>query len=337
MSSSQRFIQRRLHDSTQKTNPYFQKTQRSFLERHWEALLSVLLIFIAAVYFIGFSGTFIVNRFIISGNVYITNEVLTATFREITSGKRGLVLPQNNILFFPEQTAKKMFTDRYVLENIDISKKYPHEIFLTLKERIPGLTYRVNGETFYMDRAGVTTERITEAPDPRYPVIDDANARDADVQQALLPEKLVVFYLSLVEQFPENIGLTVTSGEVGAMSCSRPEVVKETIVPQETDAETEEEENTELKNRNANGSNDTEDEEPTIVEVVRETAVDCDGVDLYHQLTIKTEQDVLIHFTTLDTLDAQIERLQLLIHQHLKTLEGVKYVDLRFGNKIYYQ
>ncbi len=310
------------------------------MEAHWETLLSFVLVVIAIIYLVGFSGTFLITKFVISGNVYLTNEVLTQTFRDVTNSKRWWLLPQNNSLFFSEEEAEKTFTDKYILETIDISKKYPHEIYLTLKERIPGLTYRANGQTFYMDRKGVITEQVTEKPDPRYPLMEDQNAREVELQKEMLPEDFVVFYLSLMERFPENLGLTVTQGKVGEISCSRPEIVKETIVSEDDILQSEEREEKKDNTDSASESNtNTEDKKvkKTVIEVVKETPVACEDLDVYHHLTLKTDKNILLHFTTLDSLDAQIERLNLLLNQHLETLDGLAYIDLRFGNKIYYQ
>jgi cell division septal protein FtsQ len=143
-----------------------------------------------------YGSCLLINKIEVQGGNKIPNETVTELAWKQANGKKLLILPQKNILFFSSNELSATLQAMYNLENIKVVKKYPHELFITFEEKKPAFYWLQDERLYYVSEKGTI---ITEATSIDFPLVEnltDIKISSTSSQVNLTPE-YINYLLSL--------------------------------------------------------------------------------------------------------------------------------------------
>src|SRR3989338_4527612 len=154
------------------------------------------------IYFLFFSNLLQITEQNIEGLKTLKNEdIYSVTYPIINQIALGIAAlkPQRNIFFFSNEfTVGKILADFPVVEKVEIKKKYPHKLIVSIKEREPIGVWcfdsLAGGECRYFDKYGIFWGQALKSSGPLFLNVED--------------ERILEFYPKTVEtQFKEAFNL----------------------------------------------------------------------------------------------------------------------------------
>lgn len=211
------------------------------------------------------------------------------------------------------------------LNSCTIERRNYHTLVVTISERTPNLIWETTtGMKYFIDEKGIIVERVSSDVPSTFKTIVDVNGLAADVgARVKQPGYLTALY---------DIERTMSGLPVHPVSYKTWEVKCRTI-SQET--------NKQNTNNNEQPNEDTALENNSEPVLVNASASECDRDALIVNdptLVVETNEGWNILFDTSTGIEAQVRKLQLALQQTLKNKrENLQYVDVRYGDKIYYE
>jgi len=274
--------------SRRRRNPYFSNSSQDHFAasklKNTLAHISPrawLWLFLIAIIALLLSWLFLFSNILIIKNIEVSETSLIPSFdienlaQERLTKTKFLILSESRLAVFDAKALKNQITERYVVDKIQVSKKIPSTLVITIYEKTPTAVWFEADTYQQIDAAGWVLASVS----------------------------------GNVEGLP-----TIYNNGWPRINNKKIEGVANTI--------------TFAKSLNSEFSN-------------RFSAIKI------KQLTVDNEQDTIklvpergaiVYFSTIDNISSQIDRLDLLLLSELKgRFEKTLYIDLRFGDKVYYQ
>ncbi|XOU94897.1 MAG: cell division protein FtsQ/DivIB [Candidatus Kerfeldbacteria bacterium] len=197
-------------------NPLFIKsdTWKDFIIENKELIgLMLLLIISIIIYLILYSSIFKINKVELIGFDKISAKTISKEYIGTQlNNYRLLLFRQDNILLFNKEDFVRNINNNYSLESINIDKKFPHTLIITIQEKSPFLIYSTNNSKFYLDENGIISSKITDDTDnDKITIITNDANEEASANETIFSNDKIVFILNVVEKLPKIDSINVTS------------------------------------------------------------------------------------------------------------------------------
>lgn len=191
---------RRMHPnrgSAPEPNPLFTKRNwQSYVIEHFSTFgLLVIFLILGSVYLLLYSSLFAVTRIEIQGTETISPTTLDQKYVRWQLGqRRWLLLTQNNTITFDSSWLKENINNNYGLESIEVKKKLPHTITVTLIEKKPELIWAIADAQYYIGQNGqlTTLSILTDVP-PTLPLLYDESNTPVQPGDTVITSEQVLF------------------------------------------------------------------------------------------------------------------------------------------------
>lgn len=359
------------------SNPYFpQKEKLEIFDKNKKkknmvlidilAIIGIIVLLVgASLYLIFGTNYFIIKNINISGNKNISQDEINSLIDDYTNTNRCYFISTKNWLFFQpikaQNSIKEGISNKFALADVKIYKKWPNTINITITERIPGLVWVSKDQYYYLDLEGFTTEKITSKQDVKqdFPIIYDKNEIEIVENKQVIAKKLVDFILSLSEELTKA-GFKIDSYSIPKITCEEQQYKMEKIITEEIDKTSDKELKEKkkkildrynkgeitaeesillldnLKNANVNENNNTNSSETMEWQAVT-VPKECDYAKIIKEIDVKTTDNYEIYFDSSLDLNTQIKNLQQTISQKIKDIKKIKYIDVRYLDRVYYK
>jgi hypothetical protein len=350
-----------------------------WVKRDGWALVGILLMLALVGWYFGFyRSTFVVDQVTVEGTQFIPQEQVQATVNDYMAGKRVWLIQQNKYwTVVPgdiEERIRTQFEQQYAIEEVTVTKQLPDKLTVTIKERIPSVTWMTveNGlENYYtVDRNGIVTQWVPskDQVNTSYPLVKDKNRNHIDVGWHIISAQYIETVLQIHEMVPEYSPFPVLSYEFPHMACQKREDVAEKIFQHELDESISEEfkdkkrdiqerfqsgeltidesieELEKIKQEEFEQSQGEEEGSGAIERIQWETKfveTDCDFVtvatDVHVLLKASENKAVPVYMDTTVDPAIQLHNVQVVLQSKITDLTEVEYIDVRIPDRAYYQ
>lgn len=363
---------KRYHSGQQFSNPYFKTVQQHWLWRNdrWAYAATTFLVILVVTYFAVQQRWGWITEVEISGNQYLTTDQLREPAWQVLHSRRWLILPQQFYFFASvreiESTITQQLTNSLALEELTITKHFPNKIVVHVQERVPGLTYILNDNYYYLDKEGIVTKQLanlTEA-DPHFPHVRDVNQRTVTVGQPVVATSMIDFIIQLNKTFTSHTQLNIAEYKLPAITCQKKTFVAEKLLVEEInnteDSALKEQkkaildrlQNKEITvdqslieleqlkhvetNTNATVTNNSTDEDFIAIKS-QYVSTDCDYINVLKDVYIVTQEGPEIYFDSSLDMTVQYEHLVAVLNNKIENVGEIKYIDVRYPDKVYYK
>ncbi len=336
------------------------------------ALLWFLLFFVGASGWLFFSDTFRIQYVLLDGNRFLSGSEIERAARSYADRPLLWVLPRTNYFFFSTRGAERAVTqalqNQQAMERLEVKKKFPISVLITVVERVPHAVYINGGHEFLIDRSGYIASQVEKGkkPSPHFPVVYDQTTRSLKVGSPALSEQLVIFLFALQKELEDKTDIAVQTMSLPPVTClALPEepapkrgvgATEDNTNARESEASSENADtnatNTALINSSSLNTNSasaakksSRQGNDTNVNTSGEKAQapdveTCDKERLALrnlELRVKTTEKWEAYFRADDAVERQVSRLVRLLREKNLDRTTLKYVDLRFGDQVIYK
>lgn len=275
-------------------NPYYSpKKKKSGSQKVRRIIIFLVLAAVFLLAIISRLDYFKIQNISISGNNFISESEIREMASLQSEKSRFIIFPQSNILFFSKSQLRRIISEKYYLNSLQIDKIFWHEIKIMLSEKPIKLIYSTNQKKYFIDDNGNIINEYG-------PGKSDRKEQDGDLE--------IVRPVSQATNLPIIYDKNNDVAEIGSQILSKDYVAFllniDQAIKDEADFKIKEYQLPELK-----------------------------GTDL---IAI-TNQGWEIRFNSNDSYLSQVKLLFLVLKDKVKDRSGLEYIDLRFGDKIYYQ
>lgn len=144
-------------------NPFYFKTDKRGLMKKFNTLL-ILIIFVTAVYFIGYTNIFKIEFINVNGGASITRNLITELATEQQNQRRWFIFKQDQLMFFSTNKLKEKITEQIILDTLKIGKNWPRSLDIEIKERYSEYYLLNQGQIFTLDGYGNIISVLEELP-----------------------------------------------------------------------------------------------------------------------------------------------------------------------------
>ncbi len=149
----------RMDYSKNKLENPFHKTNRGIKRDELSATLKVsclaaLLLLIGLIYLMFFSNVFVVKKFQISGLSRTDSGEIERMASEQRSQRRYWLFKQDNLLMFDKKALSQALADKYHFKDIKVKKSWLHTLKIVLSEREYGYIWQEKDKYYYIDKEG---------------------------------------------------------------------------------------------------------------------------------------------------------------------------------------
>lgn len=363
------------------TSPDPVASQRS---RRRNDLLSVVgssLILLCGVWYFGFhSGRYQLTQVEVGDTRYVPqDQVKHAVDQFLTSRWLGIV-PRDTYWTLSEDRlarfVENQLTDTYALSGVTAQKTRPHQLQVSVTERIPSVTWITTDsggvEHYYsVDVTGrVTTVMPSyDARDASLPVIHDDNRGSLGVDWQVISPEYLQYVIDLQQHFTEIAGFALDGFRLPKIECTERQFVAKQIFEKEILESKSDEfkekkrdiqerfqlgeltvdeslqlledvKNEELSRLDAESPNGTSDSRLEWEAVL--ATVDCDLVQVAQEVTVVTAQtddqgSFLIKMLTSGDLRTQLDNAVTVIRDKHLDIDTLQYIDVRVPDRVYYK
>ncbi len=310
-----------LKKQNQYTNPFFKKKKKRAASKiNWRVQLvifEIILLTVGLVAFFYFSTVFKIVAADASGMKRIPkNEIVDIVFEQAEE-KRFLFGSQKNIFFFNLEELENLFNNRYLLEALTIKKEMPGKIIVSIKEKDYSAIWHEEDKYYYISETGKIINKVDAEFMGDYPLINNIGENRANNQGAEDHAERIDYILKLFEKF-KNRKLRIIDDdrwfEVENFILDDMEYTVQMVIKICTNIVL---------------------EKPQIVTMPqsteKETAINFENKE-------ECIDGPMIYFNLQEDIDKQVAKLLVIINEKLKNdLDEKKYIDLRYGDKVYYK
>lgn len=322
--------------SERSANPIFKKpATRSTLPWMFLALFVVAL---GAFVYVLFAPQYRITSVTVSGAVKLD----AASIAQFVNGRldRGLFGLQWRRVTYLTPTASitkdlRTSIERLIsLNGLTIERVGRNSLTVNVQERTPHLIWETaNGTRYFIDEKGIVVERVTSDVPSSFRTLVDSNGISADIgSQVVRPEYIST--LETIEQRLPILSVNPVQFSTWIVECRKIEEPTETNTNENSNVN-EGSEGDSVLNINVNTATDDHNTGQTIDDApcdYRQLAVDDPT------LVVTTDEGWDIRMDISTNLDTQLKKLQVTLQQKFEdSREGLEYIDVRFGNKVYYK
>ncbi|MBI4089903.1 MAG: hypothetical protein HY421_00705 [Candidatus Kerfeldbacteria bacterium] len=309
-------------------NPIFIESRRP----GWPWIAAGLLA-VAGAAFVLLSPRFRITDVTVSGAVRLDpTSIRAAVNRQLNQGWIGLhwkrvvfLTPTDSIASSLRQSVQPLIS----LDEIAVERHGRHTLAVRIRERQANLIWQSSGRQFMLDDRGTILERAPTPLPPGLLTVLDRNNIPTSIGQPVVPPSLVAAIRSLNDALPK-FAVPVAGYSTWPVSClpepTRPE---RSVIISNT--------NQSLNNQNANRSADVN----RATKADDATSATCNLVELAVReptLVVRTEEGWELRIDSSLNLEAQLAKLRIALVERLDSQRRqLEYVDVRFGDRVFYQ
>jgi len=196
--------------SKEYTNPFFAKRKSrakqfrvSIVPLYVKiALAVILLLVITATGFLLYSSFFTIKNVEINNDGKMSREEIGNIINEQKNSNKLIFLPQSNIFLFSKTGLQERLEKKYSFNNIQIEKKLPNKLVVTLKEKEYAIIWHEDERYFYSDKSGgiITETNVLDIKDKNYPIIDNWSNKKITDNKAQINQNDIDFIISLSQK-----------------------------------------------------------------------------------------------------------------------------------------
>lgn len=280
-------------------NPFSRRSQQK--SRAWKAYAILLgLLILGLIYFLFYSSVFRITSVEVNGAKTIKSEDITSIAEAQLKENRFLIFPEDNYFTFDKVLLAKRIRQQFVLEKLDISKSFPHGINIELEEKTSVATWVTNNKYYFLDAKGIA---VKESP---------YNFFDAGGKSVVKKGEAEISLASNPRDISEGLPLVYDEN-------NREVKLGETVV----------DESIIVLTLNLSGYLPKEGIEVQSFTVSEEKN---------RTLKVKTEEGWQIYFNYIADLNTQLNNLKTVLAEKIGSArKNLQYIDLRFGNRVYFK
>lgn len=178
---------------------------------YWAALLSFIG---ATVYSLFFSQLLAVTVVEVQGAEKINPKSIKAEINLALSGKYLNFLPKNNILFTNQNKINRLLADRFkLIDNLEIKKKFPNSLTLSLIEKKPRLILYSFGQDYIIDDKGIAYAKSDFEseifPENELVILEDTSGRKIEEKSEVLSPDYINFILDSKVKLKKDLNFEI--------------------------------------------------------------------------------------------------------------------------------
>lgn len=286
---------------------------RRFLNTIYAIIILGTLIWI--VYFVLYSPIFKIKNITIVGNEEIFQDDIKRQICQVMEQKKYFLIPRDTFFTTPIDLLSRTLSETFILANLEISKEFPHDLKINLKEKLSNLNFCTENEEIKCYQINYRGE-VTKRTGPNEP--------------GSSPPTLFYRLPSLKKKEP--VGETVTPVAATTTATTTTDIESQSVaqIPRIVVGKT---------------------KIPTeIVHFVLELlgvfgdkvgGIEIQDVEINNldsSIIINTRQGYQIYFNRDEDMIKQIDNLNTLLAKEIKgEQDRLEYIDLRFGDRVYYK
>jgi len=172
-------------------------------------LICILLVILALIY----SPLFKIKNVIINNTSSIlTYNHVKALLIEYINTPKFYILPQDNLLIFSPQGAKKDLADKLDISKINFERHWPNVLRVTLEEDVVTAIFKSQDKYYSLNKRGVVIDEIEQTQlEPSLVLIENENIPNALVGDQIVEERVINFIAELIgEWHTNNVGIMIS-------------------------------------------------------------------------------------------------------------------------------
>mgnify|MGYP001293312400 CR=1 FL=1 len=304
-------------------NPFIkEKSNKRFKKRCLYCLVTGSIVLIFLIYLVFFTQIFVIKNIKINGLSRINQEEIEKIVQDQVDSGKTFVFPQKNVVFFNKQELiEKM--NVYNFSKLDVKKGPFSGIKINIEEREIAYILEEGSTFYYLDnQANLVLEQKVCS--------DIENSENIEVNQDNLA--------STSQETLENIEKRLLEAENECLK------LKENILKDNFNPIIENIETSSLINFEKKQAKISKEYLDFTKKLYNDLGIESDFrakkfvIDESRDtIKVKLYNDVLVFFSLKDDYDTQIRRFMMLRNEYRDKLKGVEYIDIRYGDKIYFR
>lgn len=223
---------------------------------------------------------------------------------------------------------------RVSLKTLRLTRPGRSSLLVQIEERSPNLIWKsVGGRYYFLDDRGSIVETLAGEPPADVAVLQDVNALPTALNTQVTRPSLIAAIGLLRDRLP-SVGVTPETYATWEVACTLP---IQPVAPEDEQPLTNSNANAN-RNQNVNRSNTNS---PSNLNRTPRPDTACDEAALAINeptLVVKTTEKWEVRFDTSGNLDLQITKLAIALRERIGPLrQQLQYVDVRYGDRIFYQ
>lgn len=162
-------------------NPFFQRKKKGSHPRRWKLLsLLIFFLFCLGIWFFLASPVWRLKKIVVSGSTRIPSWEIENQLWQRTQLTRGLVFRQSNIFLFDREEATEEILVKYNFASLEIAKKIPGTLSVTIGERPYAFIFQQGGALCYASSDGslIKEAPVSEEDKKKYFILENQNSID---------------------------------------------------------------------------------------------------------------------------------------------------------------
>lgn len=176
-----------------------------------------LLIFVGVLIYVLFFSVYLkVTNIKISGEKYIAENDLAEKVQNDLSGKILWTISKNNLLLVrKEEIRKDILRDFRQARNVEIRKKFPHELDVIVTERIPTILFQGANGVFFLDEKAVAYDNADPKADKiknyDLPFLADADGKNVDLGEQVLNGDYLEYLTAIRQKMKDRTDIEIAN------------------------------------------------------------------------------------------------------------------------------
>ena len=180
-----------------------QKKEPREIKFNFKLIIYTILFFIG-VYFVFFSGKFIIKEVMVEGNNLIPSETISAY------AHKG----SNILLINTVSLRKQILFENPQIKDIQIIRGIPDAIKIVVLEHENKIIWQSGGMKYLVSSQGKITKKIEEGESFSFPIVSDSKNLPINLGDSIVSANFIAFILSINEKFFEITNIKPTYFEV---------------------------------------------------------------------------------------------------------------------------
>lgn len=162
------------------------------------------VVILVAIYYLFFSGKFLVKDIIVEGNKMVPAEKISSVI-----SKR-----QNILLFSISKTKKEILKDNPEIKNIEIYRGIPNAVKIVVLEHEGKMLWQSGDSVYLISSQGAVAKKLESGETFDLPKVVDKRAVPVEIGSSLLSSNFVAFIANIQGQFFNTVNIKPTYFEV---------------------------------------------------------------------------------------------------------------------------
>lgn len=167
-------------------------------------LVAYTAVVIVIIYYIFFSGKFVVKEVIVEGNALVSIEKI------LPYAHKG-----SNILFLNSSTLKKqILNENSEIKDVQIIRGIPDAMKIVVQEHENKIIWQTGGAKYLISAQGEVTKKVEDNETFDYPVVNDSKNFPVSLGENIVSPNFIAFIINIYDKFFEATNIKPTYFEV---------------------------------------------------------------------------------------------------------------------------